>query len=281
MIVIRSIQEMQEWSDKQRMAGETVAVVPTMGFLHEGHLSLIDTARANGATKIILTNFVNPTQFGPNEDFDAYPRDLERDLELCRQKNVDAVFAPAASEMYPADSSTWVTEEKLSRGLCGRSRPIHFRGVASVVTKLFNATIPHLAVFGQKDAQQVAVLKRMVRDLNVPVKIIVSPIIREADGLAKSSRNKYLSPEQRVQALSLSKAIFNIADAVRNGAKETAPLLEQAIRSVTDSGGRVDYFESVDAETLEPVTAVERPVLFAAAVFYGTTRLIDNVVVNP
>ena len=140
MIVVRSIQEMQDWSDKQRMAGETVAVVPTMGFLHEGHLSLIDTARANGATKIILTNFVNPTQFGPNEDFDAYPRDLERDLELCRQKNVDAVFAPAASEMYPADSSTWVTEEKLSKGLCGRSRPIHFRGVASVVTKLFNAT---------------------------------------------------------------------------------------------------------------------------------------------
>ena len=147
MIVVRSIQEMQEWSDKQRMAGETVAVVPTMGFLHEGHLSLIDTARANGATKIILTNFVNPTQFGPNEDFDAYPRDLERDMDLCRQKNVDAVFAPEASEMYPADSSTWVTEEKLSKGLCGKSRPIHFRGVASVVTKLFNATMPHLAVF--------------------------------------------------------------------------------------------------------------------------------------
>ncbi|MBE6405375.1 MAG: pantoate--beta-alanine ligase [Lentisphaerae bacterium] len=281
MIVVRSIQEMQEWSDKQRMAGETVAVVPTMGFLHEGHLSLIDTARANGATKIILTNFVNPTQFGPNEDFDAYPRDLERDLELCRQKNVDAVFAPAASEMYPADSSTWVTEEKLSKGLCGKSRPIHFRGVASVVTKLFNATMPHLAVFGQKDAQQVAVLKRMVRDLNVPVRIVVSPIIREEDGLAKSSRNKYLSAEQRVQALSLSKAIFAIADAVKNGSRETEPLLEQAKRSVTEAGGRVDYFESVDAETLEPVTVVERPVLFAAAVFYGTTRLIDNVVVNP
>ena len=231
MIIVRSIQEMQEWSDKQRMAGETVAVVPTMGFLHEGHLSLIDTARANGATKIILTNFVNPTQFGPNEDFDAYPRDLERDMDLCRQKNVDAVFAPEASEMYPADSSTWVTEEKLSKGLCGKSRPIHFRGVASVVTKLFNATMPHLAVFGQKDAQQVAVLKRMVRDLNVPVKIIVSPIIREDDGLAKSSRNKYLSAEQRVQALSLSKAIFAIADAVKNGSCETAPLLEQAKHS--------------------------------------------------
>lgn len=281
MIVIHSIQEMQAWSDQQRMAGETVAVVPTMGFLHEGHLSLIDTARANGATKIVLTNFVNPTQFGPNEDFDAYPRDLERDLELCRQKNVDAVFAPAAEEMYPKDSSTWVVEEVLSKGLCGKSRPIHFRGVASVVTKLFNAVMPHLAVFGQKDAQQVAVLKRMVRDLNIPVRIVVSPIIREADGLAKSSRNKYLSAEQREQALSLSKAIFTIADAVKNGARETAPLLEQAKKSVSAAGGRVDYIEAVDAESLEPVSVIEKEVLFAAAVFYGTTRLIDNIVVAP
>jgi pantoate--beta-alanine ligase len=224
---------------------------------------------------------VNPTQFGPNEDFDAYPRDLERDLELCRQKNVDAVFAPSANEMYPKDSSTWVTEEQLSKGLCGKSRPIHFRGVASVVTKLFNATMPHLAVFGQKDAQQVAVLKRMVRDLNVPVKIVVSPIIREADGLAKSSRNKYLSPEQRQQALSLSKAVFAIADAVKNGCRETEPLLEQAKQTVSASGGRVDYFEAVDAESLEPVSKIEKEVLFAAAVFYGTTRLIDNIVVGP
>lgn len=281
MIVIRSIQEMQNWSDKERMAGETVAVVPTMGFLHEGHLSLIDTARKNGATKIVLTNFVNPTQFGPNEDFDAYPRDLERDLELCRSKNVDAVFAPAAKDMYPADSSTWVVEEVLSKGLCGRSRPIHFRGVATVVTKLFNAVLPHIAVFGQKDAQQACVIKRMVRDLNMPVKIIVSPIIREADGLAKSSRNKYLSPDDRKRALSLSKALFAIEAAVKNGSRETAPLIENAIRDITAAGGEVDYVEAVDAETLVPASSIAKPVLFAAAVRFGTTRLIDNVVVNP
>ena len=281
MIVIRSIREMQDWSEKQRMAGETLAVVPTMGFLHEGHLSLIDTARKNGATKIVLTNFVNPTQFGPNEDFDAYPRDLERDLELCRSKGVDAVFAPEAKEMYPSDSSTWVAEEVLSKGLCGRSRPIHFRGVATVVTKLFNATLPHLAVFGQKDAQQACVIRRMVRDLNVPVRIIVSPIIREPDGLAKSSRNKYLSPEDRNRALSLSRAVFAIEAAVKNGARETAPLIEKAVASITEAGGKVDYVEAVDAETLVPVTTIERPVLFAAAVFFGKTRLIDNIVVNP
>ena len=281
MIVIRSIREMQDWSEKQRMAGETLAVVPTMGFLHEGHLSLIDTARKNGATKIVLTNFVNPTQFGPNEDFDAYPRDLERDLELCRSKGVDAVFAPEAKEMYPSDSSTWVAEEVLSKGLCGRSRPIHFRGVATVVTKLFNATLPHLAVFGQKDAQQACVIRRMVRDLNVPVRIVVSPIVREPDGLAKSSRNKYLSPEDRNRALSLSRAVFAIEAAVKNGARETAPLIEKAVASITEAGGKVDYVEAVDAETLVPVTTIERPVLFAAAVFFGKTRLIDNIVVNP
>ena len=280
MIVVRSIQEMQEWSDKQRMAGETVAVIPTMGFLHEGHLSLIDTARANGATKIILTNFVNPTQFGPNEDFDAYPRDLERDLELCRQKNVDAVFAPAASEMYPADSSTWVTEEKLSKGLCGRSRPIHFRGVASVVTKLFNATMPHLAVFGQKDAQQAAVIKRMVRDLNFPVRIVVSPIVREPSGLALSSRNKYLSDDEKARALSISRSLFQAKAELEAGQvdPETARLLVQ--ETISAAGGKVDYVEVLDAETMLPATAGMKYLTIAVAAYFGTTRLIDNVQIN-
>lgn len=277
MKVLREISEVREARKECR---STLGLVPTMGALHEGHLSLIRKS-VEKCEKTIVSIFVNPTQFGPNEDFDAYPRDLERDLELCRSKGVDAVFAPEAKEMYPSDSSTWVAEEVLSKGLCGRSRPIHFRGVATVVTKLFNATLPHLAVFGQKDAQQACVIRRMVRDLNVPVRIIVSPIIREPDGLAKSSRNKYLSPEDRNRALSLSRAVFAIEAAVKNGARETAPLIEKAVASITEAGGKVDYVEAVDAETLVPVTMIERPVLFAAAVFFGKTRLIDNIVVNP
>ena len=170
MKIIRTIAEMQAWSDEKRRSGATIGVIPTMGFLHEGHLSLIDTARKSGADTIVVTIFVNPTQFGPNEDFDKYPRDFERDAKLCEEKQVDAVFAPSAAEMYPADSSTWVIEEKLSRGLCAKTRPTHFRGVTTVVSKLFLATLPHLAVFGQKDGQQARIIKRMVRDLNFPIR---------------------------------------------------------------------------------------------------------------
>ena len=204
MQVIKTIREMQKWSMDRKKAGKTVAVVPTMGFLHEGHLSLIDAARANGADAVVVTIFVNPIQFAPNEDFDSYPRDFEHDAALLREKNVDAVFAPAVSEMYPAPVTCMVIENKLSKGLCAKTRPTHFNGVTTVVAKLFNATLPDIAVFGQKDAQQARVLKRMVRDLNFPIRMVVAPIVREADGLAKSSRNKYLSEDERARALVLA-----------------------------------------------------------------------------
>ncbi len=282
MKIIQTVSEMQNWSDLKRRAGSTIAVVPTMGFLHEGHLSLVDAARNAGADTVVVTIFVNPTQFGPNEDFEKYPRDFEHDRSLLEAKKVDAIFAPSASEMYPSDASTWVEETKLSKGLCGITRPIHFRGVATVVTKLFNAVLPQIAVFGQKDAQQARVIKRMVRDLNVPVRIVIAPIVREPDGLAKSSRNKYLSPEDRSAALSLSKGLFALKEKIESGNTDLDLLIADLISSIETAGGRVDYAESVDSETLEPVTVLKKgqEILFPLAAYFGSTRLIDNILVR-
>lgn len=277
MKIIRTIREMQEWSDAKRRAGVTLAVIPTMGFLHEGHLSLIDTARKNGADTVIVTVFVNPTQFGPNEDFDKYPRDFEHDTKLLESKNVDAVFAPSADEMYPKDSSTWVVEEKLSKGLCAKTRPIHFRGVTTVVSKLFLATLPHIAVFGQKDGQQARIIKRMVRDLNFPIRIVISPIIREADGLARSSRNKYLSEEEHRNALSLSRGLAKLKAEIESGRTDLAAMLAELRASIEASSGVVDYIEAVDSETLEPITEIGGSMMFPVAVYFGKTRLIDNI----
>ena len=249
MKIIRKTKEMQEFSDELRRAGKTIAVVPTMGFLHEGHLSLIDTARKSGADAVIVTIFVNPTQFGPNEDYDKYPRDFEHDRALCEAKNVDAVFAPEPSEMYCPDRSTWVVEEKLSQGLCAKTRPTHFRGVTTVVAKLFLATLPHIAVFGQKDGQQARVIKRMVRDLNFPIRIVISPIIREEDGLARSSRNKYLSEDEHKRALAISRGLFALKAAI----------------------------EAVSEETLEPIHEIRGKMMFPVAAYFGKTRLIDNI----
>ena len=234
MKIIRTIREMQEWSDAKRRAGATLAVIPTMGFLHEGHLSLIDTARKNGADTVIVTIFVNPTQFGPNEDFDKYPRDFEHDTTLLESKNVD--------------SSTWVIEEKLSKGLCAKTRPIHFRGVTTVVSKLFLATLPHIAVFGQKDGQQARIIKRMVRDLNFPIRIVISPIIREADGLARSSRNKYPSEEEHRNALSLSRGLAKLKAEIESGRTDLAAMLAELRASIEASSGVVDYIEAVDSD---------------------------------
>jgi len=281
MRLIKTVSEMQEWSKAMRKAGRTIGVVPTMGFLHAGHMSLVDSIRAAGADAIVLTLFVNPTQFGPGEDFDRYPRDLERDLKLCESKGVDAVFNPEPSEMYPAGASTWVVEESLSKGLCAKTRPTHFRGVTTVVAKLFNAVLPDLAVFGQKDAQQARVLKRMARDLNFPVKIIVSPIIRERDGLALSSRNKYLSKDERERALVISRALLAADAAVKSGAEDAEALTDCVKAEIAAAGGKVDYVEAVDEETLEPVVEIKRPVLFAVAAYFGATRLIDNVIAVP
>lgn len=282
MKVISSVSEMQKWAMEQKCAGRKVGVVPTMGFLHEGHLSLVDKVREAGAASVVLTIFVNPTQFGPNEDFDKYPRDLERDLSLCRSKNVDAVFTPAVKDMYPEAISCWVVEEKLSRGLCAVTRPTHFKGVTTVVAKLFNATLPDIAVFGQKDAQQALILKRMVRDLNFPITIVVAPIVREKDGLALSSRNKYLSDDDRARALSISKSLAEVKVKVESGSVRDALKLTDLVKNnITQVGGRVDYVEAVDAENLEPVSGmISGDTLFAVAAYFGKTRLIDNMIVK-
>ena len=278
MQVIKTIREMQKWSMDRKKAGKTVAVVPTMGFLHEGHLSLIDAARANGADAVVVTIFVNPIQFAPNEDFDSYPRDFEHDAAL-REKNVDAVFAPAVSEMYPAPVTCMVIENKLSKGLCAKTRPTHFNGVTTVVAKLFNATLPDIAVFGQKDAQQARVLKRMVRDLNFPIRMVVAPIVREADGLAKSSRNKYLSEDERARALVLSRSLLAAKEMAEKGEKDLAKLTGFIRKEIEAQGGKVDYVEAIDSEELEPVTVRDgKPVMIALAAYFGTTRLIDNIV---
>ena len=280
MKIIRTIAEMQAWSDEKRRSGAVIAVIPTMGFLHDGHLSLIDTARKSGADAVVVTIFVNPTQFGPNEDFDKYPRDFERDAALCEGKKVDAVFAPSAEEMYPKDSSTWVVEEKLSRGLCAKTRPTHFRGVTTVVAKLFLATLPHLAVFGQKDGQQARIIKRMVRDLNFPIRIVISPIVREADGLARSSRNKYLSEEEHRNALSLSRGLGRLKAEIEAGETDLQRLLGGLRAEIEGANGAVDYVEAVDAETLEPISRIGGKMMFPVAAYFGKTRLIDNILVE-
>lgn len=283
MKLIKGIAEMQAWSKAVRKEGRTIAVVPTMGYLHAGHLSLIDAARIAGADAVVVTIFVNPTQFAPNEDLAKYPRDLERDLKLCESRQVDAVFNPEPSEMYHPDASTWVVEESLSKGLCAKTRPTHFRGVTTVVAKLFNATLPDIAVFGQKDAQQARVLKRMARDLNFPVKIVISPIVREHDGLALSSRNKYLSPNERERALVISRALQAASDSVsKSGAEDLDAIVECVKTEIAAAGGKIDYVEAVDNSTLEPLSGtLTRPTLIAAAAYFGPTRLIDNVIIAP
>ncbi|OGV50601.1 MAG: pantoate--beta-alanine ligase [Lentisphaerae bacterium GWF2_52_8] len=280
MEIINTISDMQAYSAKARRAGRIIGLVPTMGFLHEGHMSLIDIARRESDI-VIVSIFVNPTQFGPNEDFSRYPRDFERDCALCKSREVDAVFAPEADEMYPNNSSTWVLEEKLSTGLCGRYRPGHFRGVATIVAKLFLAALPDIAVFGQKDAQQLMVLKRMVRDLNFPIRVIAAPIVREADGLAMSSRNKYLSADERKRALSISQALDAACIAVSEGERNAEKLLASIREKISGAGGRIDYVEAVDAENLTPVLQIENSILFAVAAFFGSTRLIDNALAVP
>jgi len=268
---------MQALSRQWRQAGKTVGFVPTMGFLHEGHLSLIRLAREQ-TDAVVVSIFVNPTQFGPNEDFEDYPRDFARDEALCRGERCHAVFYPDAGEMYATDFSTWIVEERLSRPLCGRSRPVHFRGVCTVVAKLFLAVTPDVAVFGRKDAQQALVIQRMVRDLNFPVRIALGPIVRETDGLAMSSRNKYLSATERRAATSISRGLAQARDAFRSGERRVDVLLRAVRRPVIESGGRIDYVELVTREDLRPVTAtVKVPALLAVAVYYGKTRLIDNV----
>jgi len=258
--------------------GKKIALVPTMGALHEGHLSLIELAKKR-ADKVIVSVFVNPTQFGPNEDYESYPRTLDEDIKKCKKLGVDVVFAPAASEMYNDDSSTWVNEESLSRYLCGARRKGHFRGVCTVVMKLFMICAPDIAVFGQKDAQQAIIIKKMVRDLNVPVKIIVAPIKRETDGLAMSSRNQYLSDDERKQAPIIYKGLREVKK-WKEEDLTVAQIRRKLIRYIQQEKDiRIDYVSIVDAETLEEVTRPEKgqKLLVAVAVFFNKARLIDNI----
>lgn len=256
--------------------GLTVGLVPTMGYLHEGHVSLIKRAAAE-CDRVVVSVFVNPTQFGPSEDLEAYPRDIEHDKALIAENGGTLLFAPAPEDMYVPGASTWVTVEGLTRELCGRSRPIHFRGVATVVCKLMNIAQPDRAYFGQKDAQQLAVIRRMVADLNMPLQVVGCPIVREADGLAKSSRNTYLSASERRAALILSKGLEAGKALLAAGETNTAPVVAR-IREVIESEplARVDYVQAVDADTIELVETTAKRTLFAVAVYIGKTRLIDN-----
>src|SRR5215469_9844327 len=264
-----------------RQRGQRLGFVPTMGALHEGHLSLVRRARASSDV-VAASIFVNPTQFGPNEDLAKYPRSFERDCEMLEREGVDLVFAPSAEEMYPAGAVTWVTVEELSGKLDGRSRPGHFRGVTTVVSKLFHIVEPDQAFFGQKDAAQVAVIRRMVRDLNLPVEIVVCPIVREPDGLAMSSRNAYLDPSQRKQALVLHRSLMRVQQMAEAGDRVASKLITAGQEKLAEENlVRLDYFEIVDPDTLDPVNDLSRGALVAVAAYVGTTRLIDNLLLKP
>jgi pantoate--beta-alanine ligase len=273
-VVIRAPAEMTAWSAAARARGERIAFVPTMGALHEGHVTLLRQARRLGG-RLALSIFVNPTQFGPNEDLARYPRDLPGDLARAAAAGTDVAFVPEARDVYPAGFQTTVEVGELARGLCGPFRPGHFAGVATVVCKLFNVVRPDVAVFGEKDYQQLAIVRRMVADLDMGIEIVGVPTVREADGLAMSSRNAYLSPAERARALSLSRALFAARDAVTGGARDGAAIVTRA-RGLLDVD-RLDYLELVDADSLQPITEIARPAVLAVAAFIGRTRLIDNV----
>ena len=268
--------EMAAWSDAARARGERIAFVPTMGYLHAGHTALMDEARRHG-DRVVLSIFVNPLQFGPNEDLDRYPRDLPGDLAKATTHRVDAVFLPTPANMYPPGHQTTVQVHQLEQGLCGGSRPGHFVGVATVVCKLFNIVRPHAAVFGEKDFQQLALIRRMVRDLDMPVEIVALPTVREPDGLAMSSRNKYLLPDERQRATAISRALFAARAAREAGERDAGKLVEGVVAILRDEVTRIDYVELRDAESLQSLATVDRPAVLAVAAFVGRTRLIDNV----
>ena len=281
MRLVETIEEMRDFSDSARARGRRVGLVPTMGALHEGHLSLMRAAREK-CHVVAVSIFVNPTQFGPAEDFAKYPRNLESDCALLEKERVDLVFVPSVEEMYGTGAITWVSVEGMSDRLCGRSRPGHFRGVTTVVAKLFNIVEPEIAFFGQKDAAQVAIIRRMVSDLNIPVSIEACPIVREPDGLALSSRNAYLKPEERKSALALYRSLQRTRELFEKGERDSAKLIAAGKREfANEPGARLDYFEVVDPDSLAALTSISDRALIAVAGFVGNTRLIDNVLVNP
>jgi len=279
---IETINELRNILDSQRKAGKTVGLVPTMGFLHEGHLSLIRKAKEENDI-VVVSDFVNPTQFAPNEDFESYPRNIERDTEMAENAGADVIFYPSVSEMYPAGSSTFVTVEGgITNVLCGASRPTHFKGVTTVVNMLFNIVEPNKAYFGQKDAQQAAILMKMVNDLHLRVKLVVCPIVREKDGLALSSRNTYLSAEERKQAVVLSQALQLAEKAFSNEEKNVNTLIALITDKINEMPlARIDYVSIYSYPALEAIEKVTEKSIAAVAVYFGKTRLIDNIILDP
>ena len=275
MKIVSTIEEVRAQVKEWKKEGLSIGFVPTMGYLHEGHMSLIDAAGEND--KVVVSIFVNPMQFGPTEDLASYPRDLEHDAKLCEEHGVDLIFHPTPEEMYGDQFYSYVDMDVLTKELCGLSRPVHFRGVCTVVTKLFNIVTPDRAYFGQKDAQQLAVIKRMVKDLNMPLTITGCPIIREEDGLAKSSRNTYLSPEERKAALVLSRSILLGKEMVENGERDCKKILAAMTAEIEKEPlAKIDYVKIVDLDTMQQVEKIDRGILAAIAVYIGKTRLIDN-----
>ena len=279
MKVVKTLAEVREQVKAWKAEGLCVGLVPTMGFLHEGHQSLIIKAVEEN-DRVVVSDFVNPTQFGPKEDLASYPRDIERDAKLCEEAGADLIFHPEPAEMYAPDYCTFVDMDGLTKGLCGKTRPTHFRGVCSVVAKLFNIVAPDSAYFGQKDAQQLAVIRRMVRDLNFDIRIVACPIIREEDGLAKSSRNTYLNAEERAAAVVLSRALNKGKALIESGEQSAAKVKDVIMEELCKEPlAKVDYVEVVDADSIEAIKELNGNVLVAIAVYIGKTRLIDNIMI--
>ena len=280
MNILHSVADMHRYADRVHGRGQRIGFVPTMGFLHEGHVSLMRIARQQ-ADVLVVSIFVNPTQFAPGEDFEKYPRDFERDRSMVAAAGADCLYYPDVSEMYPPGYQTTVCVRDVTRNLCGLSRPTHFEGVATVVAKLFNAVKPQCAVFGQKDFQQLVVIKRMVKDLNMDIDIIGAPIVREADGIAMSSRNKYLGPAEREAARCLSRALDAVCNNVQSGERSVRALVELARDIISaEPLGRIDYIKVCDTETLQDVESLEREAVMAVAVFFEKARLIDNAILR-
>lgn len=280
MRIVKNREEIREIVKKAQMADQSIGFVPTMGYLHQGHLSLMKKARAENDL-LVISIFVNPTQFGPNEDFSSYPRDLSRDEQLAATAGVDYIFAPEKKEMYPISFQTSVQVTHLSKNLCGEKRPGHFAGVCTIVTKLFNLIQPDRAYFGQKDAQQAIIIQQLVKDLDLSTEVVVCPIVREADGLAMSSRNKHLNPAERKEALILYKSLIMVKEMVKNGQINADFLKTKMMAMITDvKGAKIDYVAIVALETLQPVEKLRGQILIALAVFIGKTRLIDNIILE-
>jgi pantoate--beta-alanine ligase len=278
MELAKTIKSVRSLVKAARGKGKKIGFVPTMGALHIGHISLIEAARKN-TDFVVVSIFVNPTQFGPGEDFEKYPRPLDADFEICKKAGADVVFAPSAKEMYPTENLTWVNVEKLTEPLCGRSRLGHFRGVATVCTKLFNIVAPDIAFFGQKDAQQAAVIKKMVSNLNMPFEIVVCPTVREKNGLAVSSRNRYLTAQEKKDAASIYKSLQKCEQMVKEGVRETEPIIAQ-MRKILSPVSSIEYISIVDAETLQNLDKIAGPAIAAVVVKIGSTRLIDNILIE-